>query len=192
MVGYGWYRYNQIGRKDLALAESVGGVQNFLIVGSDSRAVIDESDPNASAYLNAPGVDGSGQRSDTIMIARVDPDAKTRRPGVVPPRPVGADHAVGGARADQHRLQRDDAEQDGAQRLIDTIKADFGIDINHYVEVDFASFKGVVDAVGGVPMYFDTAIRDRHTGFYQYRARLPDADGEQALDLSRSALPRVP
>ena len=81
VVGYGWYRYNQIGREDLALAESVGGVQNFLIVGSDTRAVVDPSDPNYKAF----GSDQSPPRSDTIMVARVDPEAADRRPHVVPP-----------------------------------------------------------------------------------------------------------
>ena len=38
VVGYGWYRFNQIGREDLALADSGSEVQNFLIVGSDTRA----------------------------------------------------------------------------------------------------------------------------------------------------------
>ena len=34
-------------------------------------------DADASAFLDDPGVEGSGQRSDSIMIARVDPKAKT-------------------------------------------------------------------------------------------------------------------
>src|SRR5690349_5998006 len=73
VAGYGWYRYNQIGRKDLALAESAGNVENFLIVGSDTRAVVDPNDPDYRAF----GKDESPPRSDTIMVARVDPEAKT-------------------------------------------------------------------------------------------------------------------
>ncbi|WP_285658669.1 LCP family protein, partial [Helicobacter bizzozeronii] len=80
----------------------------------------------------------------------------------------------------------EDPQQDGAQRLVDTIKADFGIDINHYVAIDFASFKGVIDAVGGIPLYFHTAVRDRSTGFYQYDLGCQTLSGEQALALSRS------
>jgi len=182
VVGYGWYRYNQIGREDLALAESVGGVQNFLIVGSDTRAVVDPSDPDYKAL----GPDVSPPRSDTIMIARVDPKAKTvdlvsfPRDLWVPIQPTGSPERINTA------YNVEDRQQDGAQRLVDTIKADFGIDINHYVEIDFASFKGVVDAVGGVPMYFDTAVRDTSTGFYQYELGCQTLNGEQGLALSRS------
>ena len=182
VVGYGWYRYNQIGREDLALADSGGDVENFLIVGSDTRAVVDQSDPNVKAF----GHEESGQRSDTIMIARVDPDAKTvdlisfPRDLWVPISPTGESGRINTA------YNSTDSSESGAQRLIDTIKADFGIDINHYVEIDFASFKGVIDAVGGLPMYFSTAVRDQSTGFYQYELGCQTLDGEAALALSRS------
>ena len=180
--GYAWYRYNQIGREDLALAESVGGVQNFLIVGSDTRSVIDADDPNAKAF----GHEDSGQRSDTIMVARVDAKAKTvdlvsfPRDLWVPIMPSSSPERINTA------YNTTDPAASGAQRLVDTIKADFGIDINHYLEIDFASFKGVVDAVGGVPMYFDTALRDRTTGFYQTELGCQTLDGEQGLAFSRS------
>ena len=101
------------------------------------------------------------------MIARVDPDAKTvdlvsfPRDLWVPISPTRR------AAAHQHRLQHRRPGRSGAQQLVDTIRADFGIDINHYLEIDFASFKGVIDAVGGLPMYFPTAVRDTQTGFYQ-------------------------
>lgn len=77
VAGYGWYRFNQINRDSLALASSSGGVQNFLIVGSDSRATVSKSDANSSAFLNGAGAQESGQRSDTIMVARVDSKNKT-------------------------------------------------------------------------------------------------------------------
>ena len=46
------------------------------------------------------------------------------------------------------------AYNDGPQNLIDTIDRNLGISINHYVEVNFSGFKGLVDSVGGVPLYF--------------------------------------
>ena len=33
----------------------------------------------------------------------------------------------------------------GAQAVIDTLKANFDIDINHYLEVDFKSFQEIVN-----------------------------------------------
>ena len=53
VVGYSWYRYNQIGRDDVALAEGTGSVQNFLIVGSDTRAAVDPSDAGQPRQLGA-------------------------------------------------------------------------------------------------------------------------------------------
>ena len=52
-------------------------------------------------------------------------------------------------------------EQGGAPLLIRTIGENFGIPINHYVQVDFASFRGLVDAIDGVPIYVPRPARDR-------------------------------
>ena len=186
VLGYGWYRYNQIKREDLALASASGGVQNILIVGSDSRSVVDRSDADAAAFLNEKGADQGGQRSDTIMVARVDSKNRTvdlmsfPRDLWVPIAPTGSEERINTAYA----MGKDSA--DGAQRLIDTIKADFGIDINHYVGINFASFKGITEAVGGVPLYFATGVRDRNSGLYQYDTGCQTLDGDQAIAYARS------
>ncbi len=74
----------------------------------------------------------------------------------------------------------------GRQALIDTISQNFGIDINHYVEIDFQGFSKMVDAVGGVPMYIDPAVRDRHTGLYQVDLGCQTLSGDEALQFVRS------
>jgi len=186
VAGYGWYRYNQIHRDSLDLASSSGGVQNFLIVGSDSRSTVSKSDKNSSAFLNAQGVQESGQRSDTIMVARVDSKNKTvdlmsfPRDLWVPIQPSGEEERINTAFAQG----KDSA--DGAQRLINTIKADFGIDINHYVEINFKSFKGITEAVGGIPLYFDKQVRDKNSGFYMYATGCQTLDGDGALAYARA------
>jgi LCP family protein required for cell wall assembly len=182
VIGYGWYRWNQVDQQDLQLAEAgLDGPQNFLIVGSDSRDVIDENDADADAFLNEPGASGSGQRSDTIMIARVDASTKAidllsfPRDLWVPIEPSGEEQRINTAYSNG-----------GAQNLIDTINADFGIEIHHYVEINFDSFKGVIDAVDGVPMYFDRPMRDEHTGLYQYELGCVTLDGDQGLAFARA------
>ncbi len=185
-AGYGWYRYNQIGRADLSLDSPSGSVQNILIVGSDSRAAVSKDDADSSAFLNAPGADNAGQRSDTIMVARVDPKAHTvdllsfPRDLWLPIAPSGTPERINTAFAEGIDAR------DGAQRLIDTIKVNFGIRINHYVQINFKSFKGVVDAVDGVPMYFDKPVRDTSSGLYQYELGCVSLDGEQGLAYARS------
>ena len=74
----------------------------------------------------------------------------------------------------------------GRQVLVDTIRKDFGIEINNYIEVDFGGFKGLVDAIGGVPMYFSTPMRDTHTGLDIPEAGCVNLDPQQALDFARS------
>ena len=53
------------------------------------------------------------------------------------------------------------AFNDGPPKVIETLKQNFDIPIHHYLEVDFAGFRDLVDAVGGVPIYFTTP-RTRH------------------------------
>ena len=186
VAGYGWYRFNQIHRDSLALASSSGGVQNFLIVGSDSRTVVSKSDADSSAFLNGPGAQEAGQRSDTIMVARVDSKNKTvdlvsfPRDLWVPIQPSGNEERINTAFAQG----KDSA--DGAQRLINTIKADFGIEINHYVEINFKSFKGVTEAVGGIPLYFENQVRDKNSGFYMLSTGCQTLNGDAALAYARS------
>jgi LCP family protein required for cell wall assembly len=181
-IGYVWYRYNQIGREDLSLDEAVANQpQNFLIVGSDTRDVVDENDPNAKAFLDGTEEEG-GQRSDTIMIARVDPSTKAIDL-VSFPRDLWVPIAGTG---DSERINTAYSAEQGPQRLIDTLRQDFDITINHYVELDFKSFTGIVDAVDGIPMSFQTPMRDRSSGLYVDTSGCSTLDGDQALAFARS------
>ena len=154
-----------------------GAPQNYLVVGSDSRDNIDPNDPNAGAFT-AENV--TGKRADTIMIARVDPVALTIQLMSFPRDlwiPI----------ADTGNADRiNSAYGRGRQVLIDTIQQNFGIEINHYIEVDFLAFRGVVNAIGGVPMYFDAPMRDSNTGLDIPIAGCATLDGDQALAFARS------
>ena len=46
----------------------------------------------------------------------------------------------------------------GPENLISTIKHNFGIPIDNFVEVDWAGFRQVVEVLGGVPVYLDHPI----------------------------------
>jgi LCP family protein required for cell wall assembly len=174
---------NDIDRKDVNLAStSDDEPQNWLVVGSDSREVINKNDPNAVVFTGG-GENTSGQRSDTIMIVRVDP--KTERLEILS---LQRDLWVPIARAGTERINTAYSFPDGPQRLIDTIKQDFNIDINHYVEINFASFEGIVNAVDGLPMYFDKPMHDANSGL-QIDIDKPQCvtlDGNQALAFARS------
>ena len=129
-----------------------GGPENYLIVGIDSAAGLPGNDPvriGRDVTLH----------SDTIMILRIDPESERAallslpRDLFVPIPGTGTSRRINIA-----------VEQGGAPLLIKTIGETFGIPINHYVQVDFASFRGLVDAIDGVPVYIPRPARDAQTG----------------------------
>jgi len=104
-------------------------VMNILVLGSDRRA-----DDDGEKY----------GRSDTIILVRIDPhkdylgilslprDLRVSVPGYGREK-INAAFALG-----------------GPALTIQTVEELTGIDINHYVEVDFQAFKDITDALGGV------------------------------------------
>jgi len=170
-------KLNSVTRVGLHTAAASSGPLNFLLVGSDSRAF---TNGNASAQ-KAFGTDQSngGQRSDTMMVIRVDPDHQ-RTLVVSFPRDMWVN--VPG----QGRTKINSAYNDGPQKVIDTLKADYNININHFVRVDFQSFQGVVNAIGSVPVYVPYQARDDLTGLYSPSPGCKSLTGADALAYVRS------
>ena len=52
----------------------------------------------------------------------------------------------------------------GPARLIKTVQKSLGIPIHRYMEVDFVTFAGLVDAVGGITIDFPYPAFDNNTG----------------------------
>lgn len=152
--------------------------RNYLVVGSDSREDLDSDAADAGSYLGAeaPG----GQRADVIMMIRVDPSGE-RLDVVSFPRDLWL--PIAGTDGSE-RINAAYAE--GPQQLIDTIRQNFDVEIHHYVEIDFQGFKGIVDVVGGVPMYFDRPMRDGNSGLLIEEPGCVTLDGDQALAFARA------
>ena len=166
----------RITRVRLDEASASGSVSNFLVIGSDTRAFVDNAQ-DASQFGSATSQ--RGQRSDTMMIVHVDPKRK-RNLVVSIPRDLVVDIPGRGSQ----RINA--AFNDGPQKVIDTVKANFGVRIQHYVEVDFAAFQGIVNAIGKVPVYFPYPARDRKSGLDVPAAGCQALDGHQALAYVRS------
>ncbi len=165
---------SRVGNIQIAAAKA-GEPANYLIVGTDSRKGLDPD----SAGLTDDGETGC-DCTDTIMILRVDPK-QTQAQILSLPRDLWVPIAGTGQMG---RINT--AHAHGEQALIDTIKDSFGISINHYVEIDFVGFAKLVDAVGGIPLWFDAPVRDRHTGLSVPAAACQVLDGEQARKFVRS------
>ena len=129
--------------------------------------------------VRANGV-GSGQRSDTIIVVRVDPQATTVDVLSIP-RDLWLPIADTGG---SQRINT--AYAGGPQRLVDTIEEHFDLPVHHYVEVDFVGFADLVSAVGGVPMWFDTPVRDARSGLNVPTAGCHRLDAQSALAYTRS------
>jgi LCP family protein required for cell wall assembly len=176
---WGLWSFASIDRVDLDLADvEPTEPQNFLVVGSDSRADIDPEDPGADGMLgdDAP----TGQRADSLMIARVDPDSE-RIDLLSVPRDLWVPIAGTG---EEQRINT--AYAQSAQAVVDTVQQALGIPIHHFVEVDFQGFSSLVDELGGVPMYFADPVRDRNSGLYVDRAGCRVLDGPQGLAFARA------
>jgi LCP family protein required for cell wall assembly len=178
-LAYGYSKLSAIGRVQLgnSLAPvdkaASGGAENFLIVGTDSAEGLDPKDP---VLAGRPG----GLRSDTIMILRLDPNSDHAQLLSLP-RDLYV--PIDGQRG---RDKINSAIQGGPERLINTIKSNFGIPINHYIEMNFFAFRSIVAAVGGVPVYFPTPVRDQQSGLEVENTGCVTLDPIQALAYARS------
>jgi LCP family protein required for cell wall assembly len=153
-----------------------GSGTNYLIVGSDSRAGVNPNDPNAGAIIGADAP--AGQRSDTILVLRVQ-GGQSRMLSI--PRDLYVTIAETGA---TDRVNS--AYNGGPGRLIKTVQDSLGIPINRYVEVDFVTFAGLVDALGGITINFPNPAVDDHSGLNVQQSGPVKLDGTQALAYVRS------
>lgn len=159
-----------------------GAPRNFLIVGVDSDEGLAADDPVRDGRDSGAQA-ASGLRSDTIMVVRIDPAEKKARI-LSFPRDLWVDIPGHGRNRINSAIQYG---QDGTPSLlIATLKANFDIDINHYVQVDFAGFKNVVKQIGGVQVYLSNPVRDGYSGLDQPTAGCVTLDEDQALAYARS------
>jgi LCP family protein required for cell wall assembly len=148
---------------------------NYLLLGSDSRAFV-KNPTQQKAFGNTQ--DSAGQRSDTMMVIHVEPGSKQTL-AVSFPRDLWVNIPGMG----MNKINA--AFNAGPDKVIQTLKADFNIQINHTVEVDFQSFQGVVNAIGRVPVYFPYPARDLNTGLSEFGGCVL-LDGASALAYTRS------
>jgi polyisoprenyl-teichoic acid--peptidoglycan teichoic acid transferase len=160
----------------LTPAPELSEPRNVLIIGTDSAAGLDSEDPAAE------GREQLGQLADVIMILRLDP-----RDGSAKLLSIPRDSRVAVAPGNgMDRINTAINGADGPQNLVRTIKRNFGISIDNYVEVDFRSFRDLVEVLGGVPVYFATPVRDRNSGLYIDEPGCRMLDPAQALAYARS------
>lgn len=152
--------------------------KNFLIVGDDSHACVDPDSPWAGAA--DPERTDIGQRSDTIMLVRIDPASK--RAAILSfPRDLWVKIP------DHGRARINSAYRKGDYSLMaQTLYDNFGVQVDHYVQVDFCAFKTIVDAVGGVAVPFEYPAKDDRVNLHIDTAGCHTFSGDEALAYVRS------
>ncbi|WP_051399526.1 LCP family protein [Haloechinothrix halophila] len=189
-----WYnsKFDQVAALDVNSADIKDapaqlGDENFLIVGSDTRA---------GAAQEVPGVQGA--RSDAVLLAHVpkdrgravvvsfprdlevtrpacnrwDPNTREYTDEVVPeahPVKLNTAYAVGGPRC--------------VTKLVQQLS---GMRMNHFVSIDFQGFKHMVDAVGGVTVKAEGPIIDGELGTIATKAGPLPLHGDKALQFVRA------
>jgi LCP family protein required for cell wall assembly len=163
------HRSDQVTRLDIAAGvlatPAAGEPYNILLVGTDGPP-LDASD-------------GGGPRGDTQMIVHIDRSAGTVRVlslprDLVPPTATSGTERLNNAIA-----------QGGPEALVQAVHDRLGLEIAHYVEIDFTGFERLVNLTGPVRVQSSTPIRDANTGLL-LDTTCQHLDGEQALGLVRA------
>ena len=119
----------------------------------------------------------AGSRTDTIMVLRVA--GGTTSLLSVPRDLWVTDPATG----EKGRINSTFAA--GPANLITAVEQ-LGIPVNHYMEINFVSFAGLVDAIGGIDIDVPAPARDANSGLQIDEAGTVTLDGTQALAYVRS------
>jgi LCP family protein required for cell wall assembly len=177
---YLWYRYNQINKVHInaEVAAASGAPFTILVIGSDSR--VGES---SQAFGSASVV--TGQRSDVVQLWRVTPATKQIQILSIP-----RDTVVSMLPPDTTQYgtynRINSSFNSGADQLVKTITANFGIPINHVVQVDFAGFQDAVNALGGIYLNFPYPAKDAYSGLDITTPGCQLLNGAQALAVARA------
>jgi len=150
--------------------------ESFLVVGTDSRDCRPEDPQFAGGFGDA-----GGDNTDTMMLVRLDPVAQQAAIVSFPRdlwivRPDNGDH-------DRINALFDPTDP---QLLVEGIRQNFGVRVDHYIGIDFCGFRDLVNAVGGVRIPFEFPARDKNTGLNVPTAGCFEFNGDHALAYARS------
>jgi LCP family protein required for cell wall assembly len=147
---------------------NVEGTENWLLVGSDSRA--EGATTGEGNDVWKPGQ----QRTDTIMLLHLPAD---RKKAYIISFPRDSWVEIPG-----YGKQKINAAFSfgGPKLLIETLEGLTGIRIDHYGAIDFEGFKTMTDALGGVTVNIKQSVYDPARK-KQWTAGRQKLDGEEAL-----------
>ncbi|WP_233899250.1 LCP family protein [Pseudonocardia dioxanivorans] len=190
VTGYGWAIYRQLG-SSLTTSDVLGahqpsdGATDILLVGLDSRtdAAGRPLPQQLLDQLNA-GPDEGTLNTDTLILIRIPNDPAKPTTAISIPRDSYVDipgygtHKINSAYARAGNAEHahlaaqgvsgpeleQRANQAGRRNLIATVQQLTGASIDHYAEINLAGFAQITQAVGGVPVCLNSAVKDSYSG----------------------------
>lgn len=150
---------------------------NILLLGLDRR-------PGDTTFVS---------RTDTVILATVFPSNDYLGMLSIPrdlwvTLPDGSANRINTA----HFFAEANAPGSGAIAAMQTVQANFGVEVHRYVRIDFAGFVRIVNAVGGIDVEVPNALRDAEYPTYDYGTMTVEfaagpqhMEGERALAYAR-------
>jgi LCP family protein required for cell wall assembly len=147
----------------------------YLLVGSDSREGLSRKERRELGTGNA-----DGRRTDTILLLHV-PDNDGPNLLLSIPRDSYVDIPGHG----KNKINAAFA-LGGPKLLVRTVEQNTDVHVDNYIEIGFAGFVDVVDAVGGITICPEQGINDPKAGNLKLKKGCQEVDGTTALGYSRS------
>lgn len=178
---------------DIKNAAGQLGDENFLLVGSDTRAGATDEE--------GVGDEGGtpGARSDTVMIAHVPKDRKrvvivsfprdleVKRPACETWDAKTGKYGTEKVGSAEHVKLNSIYAAGGPKCVTKVVQQVSGIAINHFVGIDFQGFKGMVDAMHGVEVCVERPLKDTVLGMVVPEpGQAVTLSGDQALNFVRA------
>ncbi|MCX4093347.1 LCP family protein [Nocardia sp. alder85J] len=202
--GLSWYflrsaddGFNRVAALDVNSSDIVDplgqlGDENYLIVGTDSRA-------GANGQIGAGTTDDAdGARSDTVMLVNI-PASRQRAVVVSFPRDLDVARPACESWNNEKAVYTGQTYYaangeklngvyalGGPKCLTKVIQKLSGLKINHFVGMDFTGFQAMVDTIGGVEVCATRPVVDGQLGTVLTTAGRQVIDGSTALDYVRA------
>jgi LCP family protein required for cell wall assembly len=167
--------FDQVPQEDRPVKEQAAGdAMNFLILGSDTR------DPETTG----------GSRSDTIILLHLPAERSSAQLVSIPRDTwVHIPRSADGRRGNTEAKINAAFAWGGTPLMVQTVEDYTGVRIDHVLMVDFAGFKDIVDALGGVDIDVEEPFTSTHSlspgGVRKFKDGPQIMDGATALDYAR-------
>lgn len=137
---------------------------NVLLLGSDTN------NPNNSGRTDVIIIVSVNRTAGTVSMISLPRDLYVYIPGERVYR-INSAYGYG-----------NQSEVGGAALLMETIRYNLGLEVEHYARIDFGDFRQIIDSLGGIDLAVDCALED-------WRLREPDLDPNEEDNWEMFTLP---